>query len=270
MSKIRNAESMISIWQIPDNKIVFWRGRSRDWVVVIPVINEGKRLHDFLLRMRSAHIHEIADVLIVDGGSTDGSVNENVLSQMNVSGLILKTGAGGLSAQLRCAYAHALEQGYRGIVTIDGNNKDDPRYIPHFISALEKGFHFVQASRFITGGMGENTPILRYFAVRFVHAPLLSLFSGFHWTDTTQGFRAYSSDLLSDPRISIFRDIFDTYELLAYLSYISPKMGYRCVELPSRRTYPKGKVPTKIKGFRQNVRLLSILMKACLGFYNVR
>lgn len=257
-------------WQVPEYEVKFWLGRTSDFIVVIPVINEGERLHRFLLRMQEASMHKLSDILIVDGGSTDGSLEESNLTQKNVRGLIVKTGPGKLSAQLRCAYSFALEQGYRGVVTIDGNDKDDPKYIPGFIAALEEGYDFVQASRFIKGGIAENTPFMRYFAIRFVHAPMLSLFSGFRWTDTTQGFRAYSRRLLLDPKIAIFRDIFETYELLAYLSYISPKMGYRCLELPTRRVYPKGKVPTKIRGIKQKVSILLILVKACLGMYNKR
>src|SRR5260363_350405 len=65
----------------------------------------------------------------------------------------------------------------------------------------------------------ENTPKLRDFAIRFIHAPLLSLASDFKWTDTTQGFRAYRRRMLLDPKIAPFRAVFVTYELLAYLSY---------------------------------------------------
>ena len=131
-----------------------------------------------------------------------------------------------------------------------------------------KGYDFVQASRFISGGVAENTPKSRDFAIRFIHAPLLSLFSGFHWTDTTQGFRAYSRKMMLDTKISIFRDKFMTYELLAYLSYRAPKLGYRCVELPTIRRYPKGEVPTKISSFKGNLSVLKILVLACLGAYN--
>ena len=173
-----------------------------------------------------------------------------------------------MSAQLRCAYAFALDQGYEGIVTIDGNNKDDPEAIPRFIDALKQGVDFVQASRFIVGGVAENTPKLRDFAIRFIHAPMLSLFSGFHWTDTTQGFRAYSRKMLLDDRIAMFRDVFMTYELLAYLSYRAPKLGYRCVELPTIRRYPKGEVPTKISTFKGNLSVLAVLLRTCVGNYN--
>lgn len=255
-------------WQIPAYETIFWQKKQQPYCVVIPVINEGQRIHDLLTKMTALNIHHLADIIIVDGGSTDDSLEIDFLKQQNVQGLLLKTGPGKLSAQLRCAYAFALAQDYAGIVTIDGNNKDEPDAIPQFIEALKNGVDFVQASRFIAGGVAENTPKLRDFAIRFIHAPMLRLFSGFHWTDTTQGFRAYSSKMLLDSQLAPFRDIFVTYELLAYLSYRAPQLGYQCVELPTSRRYPKDEVPTKISSFKGNLLVLIILFKACLGFYN--
>jgi len=255
-------------WQVPSFETPLWLGRQHPWCVVIPVINEGERIKSLLARMAALNIHGIADIIIVDGGTTDGSLELQALQQVGVRGLLLKTAPGKLSAQLRCAYAFALDQGYEGIVTIDGNDKDDPEAIPRFIDALKQGVDFVQASRFVSGGVAENTPKSRDFAIRFIHAPMLSLSSGFKWTDTTQGFRAYSRKLLLDPKVAIFRDVFMTYELLAYLSYRAPKLGYRCVELPTVRRYPKGEVPTKISSVKGNLSVLEVLFRACLGAYN--
>ncbi|MGV8894716.1 MAG: glycosyltransferase family 2 protein [Burkholderiaceae bacterium] len=255
-------------WQVPTFGTPLWLGKKRSWCVVIPVINEGERIKNLLTRMAALKIDNTADIIIVDGGSKDGSLDLDWLHQVGVRGLVVKTGPGKLSAQLRCAYAFALDHGYEGIVTIDGNDKDDPEAIPRFIAALNDGVDFVQASRFIAGGMAENTPKLRDFAIRFIHAPMLSLFSGFRWTDTTQGFRAYSRKMLLDPSIVPFRDIFMTYELLAYLSYRAPKLGYRCLELSTIRRYPKGEVPTKISSFKGNLSVLLVLFKACFGIYN--
>jgi dolichol-phosphate mannosyltransferase len=245
-----------------------WEGRQHPWCVVIPVINEGDRIKNLLARMAALSISTIADVIIVDGGSTDGSLEITYLRTNGVRGLLVKTGPGKLSAQLRCAYSFALDQGYEGIITIDGNDKDDPDAIPQFIDALRNGVDFVQASRYIQGGVAENTPLSRDLAIRLIHAPLLSLASGFKWTDTTQGFRAYSRKMLLDPKLAPFRDIFSTYELLAYLSYRAPKLGYRCIELPTVRRYPKGEVPTKISSLRGNLSVLSVLFRACAGAYN--
>jgi len=260
--------SVRTSWQVPTFKTPQWLGRQHTYCVVIPVINEGVRIGSLLDRMEALQIASVADIIIVDGGSTDGSLALDRLQAQGVRGLLVKTGPGKLSAQLRCAYAFALDQGYQGIISIDGNDKDDPAAIPHFIEALQQGVDFVQASRFITGGMAENTPLSRDFAIRFIHAPMLSLFSGFNWTDTTQGFRAYSRKMLLDPQIAPFRDVFQTYELLAYLSYRAPKLGYRCVELPTIRRYPKGEVPTKISSFKGNLSVMQVLFKACLGSYN--
>lgn len=92
--------------------------------------------------------------------------------------------------------------------------------------------------------------------------------SGFKWTDTTQGFRAYSRRMLLDPQIAPFRDVFVGYELLAYLSYRAPGLGYMCKELPTIRQYPVGAVPTKIHGIWGNFSILNVLISACLGKFN--
>jgi dolichol-phosphate mannosyltransferase len=268
MSKSFSTEIPRPLWQVPSYDTQLWTGRQHAWCVVIPVINEGERIKNLLSRMASLNIAAMADIIIVDGGSKDGSLDLENLQRVGVSGLLLKTAPGKLSSQLRCAYAFALDQGYEGIVTIDGNDKDDPEAIPRFIAQLKSGVDFVQASRFVDGGVAENTPKSRDFAIRFIHAPMLSLFSGFKWTDTTQGFRAYSRRLLMDAKVAPFRDIFTTYELLAYLSYRAPKLGYKCMELPTVRRYPKGEVPTKINGIKGNFAVLMVLFKTCLGSYD--
>lgn len=257
-----------SNWQVPKFDVPLSMERRHSWCVVIPVINEGGRIRNLLERISTNKVSSIADIIIVDGGSTDGSLDLDFLKAHDVNALLVKTATGKLSAQLRCAYAYALERGYEGIVTIDGNDKDDPEAIPRFIDQLKNKADFVQASRFIDGGTAENTPKLRDLAIRYIHAPMLSMFSGFHWTDTTQGFRAYSSRLLLDPDLAPFRDIFQEYELLAYFSYRAPKLGYRCVEIPTIRRYPLGEVPTKISSFSGNFAVLKVLFAACFGKYN--
>ena len=251
--------------EVPAYKIIFEKSPQHPYLLVIPVINEGERISILLDRIELIKEKEF-DVLIVDGGSTDGSLDK--VRDQGVDTLLLKTGPGKLSAQLRCAYAYGLDKGYKGIVTIDGNNKDDPEAIPSFIGKLKEGYDFVQASRFLPGGKQVNTPRIREVAIKLIHAPLLSIFSGFHWTDTTQGFRAYSRKMLESEEIDIFRDVFSNYELLAYLSYIAPKKEFKCVEIPTSRVYPEGEAPTEISFLRGNFEVLLTLFKTIAGTYN--
>lgn len=256
-------------WHVPIFDLPLWLGRKHSFCVVIPVINEGNRIKNLLDRMMVCKVNEVADIIVIDGGSTDGSLELDTLNGKGVSGLLVKNDVGKLSSQLRCAYAFSLDQGYEGIITIDGNDKDDPIAIPRFIDALKNGYDFVQGSRFIPGGIAENTPKIRHFAIRFIHAPILSFYARFHWTDTTQGYRAYSRKMLLDINVAPFRDVFSDYELLAYLSYIVPRLGYRCAEIPTTRQYPiAGKTPTKISGIKGNWSVLKVLFLACLGHYN--
>ena len=116
-----------------------------------------------------------------------------------------------------------------------------------------------------------RTPWLRYWGIRLLHAPLLRWASGFPYTDTTNGFRAYSRRLLLDPRVAPFRDVFAGYELHYYLAIRAARLGLRVCEIPVARRYPAhGPTPTKISPVRGNLRVLRCLFAACLGMYNPR
>jgi glycosyltransferase involved in cell wall biosynthesis len=245
------------------------RGRRTRYCIVIPTINESHRISNQLARMQAAGIMRLADVIIADGGSTDGSLDLAGLQSRDVCALLVKTGPGKLSAQLRMAYAYALEEGYDGVVTIDGNGKDSVESIPMFIGALEDGVDYAQASRFIAGGGAINTPLMRTWAIKLLHAPLLSLAAGRRFTDTTQGFRAYSRRYLTHPMVQPFRDVFQMYELLAYLTVRASQLGLRVVEIPTTRTYPPGSVPTKITG-RHYMALMATLLRTALRRYHPR
>jgi hypothetical protein len=163
----------------------------------------------------------------------------------------------------------ALKRGYKGIITIDGNDKDSIEDVRRFIEKLEEGFDLVQGSRFVKGGVAVNTPLSRLIAVRLLHAPVISLTARQWFTDTTNAYRAYSTRYLQDSRVAPFRDVFNTYELLAYLSVRATQLKYRACEIPVTRAYPKNeKTPTKISPFKGNWLLLKILFRNLLGAYN--
>jgi glycosyltransferase involved in cell wall biosynthesis len=236
--------------------------RGHRYVVAVFVINEGRKLLDQLDRMRP--LTGAVDLLVADGGSTDGSTARENLEPRGVRALLTKTGPGRLSAQMRMAFHYALQEGYEGVVSMDGNNKDDPSAVGAFVSALEEGFDYLQGSRFIEGGVARNTPLLRLLGIRWVHAPLIARAAGFPYTDTTNGFRAYSRKLLSDPRVDPFREIFSSYELHYYLAIRAARLRFKVKEIPVAREYPSsGPVPTKIRGLGGYRIVMRDLLRAC-------
>lgn len=255
-------------WEFPSfTSKEFYKKKNR-YAVCVFVINEGQRIQKQLQKM--ATFSNDVDIIVADGGSTDGSLEAEFLKSVKVRTLLTKTGPGKLSAQMRMAFAYVLDEGYQGVIVVDGNGKDDISAIPNFIKLLEEGYDHIQGSRFIPGGKAINTPLERHLAVHLIHAPLLSLASRHRHTDTTNGFRAYSRRLLLDGDISVFRDVFMTYELHYHLAVEGARSQkkYRLIETPVTRAYPKkGKTPTKISPVKGNLHVMRILFKAALRQY---
>ena len=253
---------------VPKFECIEYAEKTRDYVVLIPIINERDRIIKELKRAYKYNVADYADIVICDGGSTDGCTEERKLKKLRVNTLLVKQDAGKQGAQLRMGIWWALERGYKGLVTIDGNNKDSIEDVPKFINKLEKGYDFIQGSRFIKGGRAINTPFIRMVSVKFIHAPVISLTAHQKFTDTTNAFRAYSARYLTDERVQPLRNIFMTYELLAYLSVRATQIGMKACEIPVTRAYPKaGKTPTKISFLKGNSELMIILFRNACGAY---
>ena len=255
--------------EIPDYEIHEFYPKRTPYCVGIPIINEGEKIKQQLLSMKRLGLDKTADIIIFDGGSSDGSTDVDFLRSCGVRTLLVKTGPGKQGAQFRMGFAYLLGEGYEGVVTIDGNGKDSVENIPDFIEALQNGFDFVQGSRFVKGGAHINTPLSRLLAIKLLHAPWISLLSGFPFTDTTSAYRGLSRKLLTDERLRLFRDVFSSYELVFYMSSKAPRLGCKTTEIPVIRRYPLGKVPTKIK-FLDNLNIIATLIKLTTGHYDRR
>lgn len=258
------------LWEFPDFEIREFKNKQNKYALCVFVINEGEKIRKQIKELKE--YADRVDVIIADGGSTDGSLDDNYVQKNKIRATLIKKGPGKLSAQMRMAFAWCLQEGYEGIIVVDGNGKDDLRGIPLFIDALDNGFDHIQGSRFIPGGHAVNTPLERYMAVRLIHSPLISL-SAHHWhTDTTNGFRAYSKALLEDKKLNIFRSVFNSYELHYYLAIESARAkNYKLTEVPVTREYPKGvKTPTKISPIKGNIAVIKILLKSVFRRFRVR
>ena len=256
--------------EVPKYRADLLQDRKSKYCVVVFVLNEGLKVRKQLSTMQKLPLE--IDIVVADGGSTDGSLDLAYLREKGVRALLTKTSGGKLSAQMRMAFDWALGEGYAGIIVVDGNGKDDISAIPQFVSLLDEGYDHIQGSRFVPGGLAVNTPLSRLIGLKLLHAPLISLASGRRHTDTTNGFRAYSARLLVDPEVSVFRKVFVSYELHYHLAIESSRhQRFRVIETPVTRTYPAtGKIPTKISPIRGNSHVLAVLFRAAAGRYRLK
>ncbi len=100
-------------------------------LALIPAHDEAPRIAA-VVRGAAAHV----PVLVVDDGSADDTAA--VAREAGAEVLEQRTNAG-KGAALRAGFRRALEAGFDGVVTLDGDGQHDPAEIPAFLAAFEPG-----------------------------------------------------------------------------------------------------------------------------------
>ena len=223
--------------------------------------NEGDKLRLTLDRFPAGRFYE---VLVVDDGSTDGSLEGVEHRGFTV---IHNTRNEGLGASIKKAFRYAIENGYDCIVIMAGNGKDDPNEIARLLQPIANdGCDFVQGSRFLKGGAYGNMPFYRLLATKYVHPLVFSMCSGTLVTESTNGFRAFKTSILRDPRIDWEQLWLDQYELEQYVHFKVATLGYARTEVPVSKIYPsKGQGYTKVKAFSGWWSMLKPLVYLAMG-----
>lgn len=227
--------------------------------------NEGQKFIDQLRNTAGPEGREF-DIMIGDDHCTDGSTDLEQLAEFGVRGVTRLPRNMGLSSNIKAGLDWFLTQDYQSVVMMNGNGRDDPNAIPRFIEKLEDGYDYVQGSRFRPGGVHENTPAYRFWAIRLVHAPLFSLAAWRWMTDTTNGYRAFSAAYLRDLGPLIFQSAFQKYEIEQYLAWKAIRTGRKTCEIPVARRYApivRGQSFSKIRpgtGWFQMIKPLAMLL----------
>ena len=145
----------------------------------------------------------------------------------------------GIGSAMKRVFQYTIDQGYDVLVIQAGNDKDDPLEIPALLAPLQRGdADFVQGSRYLGGGGFGNMPSYRVFATRVIHPLIFSLAARKRVTESTNGFRAFRTAILRDPRIDWRQAWLDRYELEPFLMLKAIRLGYRHVEVPVTKVYP--------------------------------
>ncbi|MCX7602661.1 MAG: glycosyltransferase family 2 protein [Bryobacteraceae bacterium] len=153
-------------------------------LVLIPAFNEEAAIGAVVREVRQT-LPGIR-VLVVDDGSSDGTVWQARAAGARVLSLPCHLGLGGC---VQAGYRLAFELGYEEVVRIDGDGQHDPRYIPALLEALRaSGCEMAIGVRKGSPG-GYNTTVLRRLGIecfRLLLRPIL----GRPVSDPTSGFVA--------------------------------------------------------------------------------
>src|SRR6516162_3979456 len=98
-------------------------------LVAIPVYNEQKTLAGVV----EDTLRQQFDLLVVDDGSTDGTLD--VLRQFPQAAVVKHPKNRGYGAALRSAFRYAAQNDYDVVVTMDSDGQHDPELIRPFVEA---------------------------------------------------------------------------------------------------------------------------------------
>ena len=187
--------------------------------VVIPALNEGASIGDLIAGLsRALGALRIAfEVLVVDGGSTDGTPRWAT----EAGATVVRQGGRG--------YADALLTGFRAargqyVLTMDADYSHDPDFLQSLWLRRAQA-ELVIASRYVPGGYA-HMPWLRKVLSRLINAVSRSVLS-IPIRDMTSGFRLYHRRVLTPVRAQAAR-----FDVLIELLTLIHADGWRVAEVP--------------------------------------
>lgn len=160
-------------------------GREPTVSIVMPVKNEARNLRVVLPELPAVH-----EVVVVDGGSVDGTAD--VARELLPSVRLISQTRAGKGNALACGFAAATGD---IIVMFDGDGSADPAEIPRFVEALVAGADYAKGSRFTPGGGSQDITALRRTGNAGLHFAANFAFQT-RFSDLCYGYNAFWREVL--------------------------------------------------------------------------
>lgn len=154
-------------------------------LVIVPAWNEEKNVGHTVAEILDAD--DRYDVIVVDDGSTDATVEVAKAAGATVLPLPFNLGVGGA---MKTGYTYAQRHGYARAIQVDADGQHNPANIAEVLGGLEKADISIGARFAEVGDYAVRGP--RKWAMLFL-ASVVSRVAGTKLTDVTSGFRAANS-----------------------------------------------------------------------------
>jgi glycosyltransferase involved in cell wall biosynthesis len=212
--------------------------------VVIPTLNEAENLRHLIPALSPEY-----ELVIVDGGSTDGTVE--LALELCPDAVIERQPGQGKGDALIHGFMAA-----RGdiIVAFDGDCSARADEIPRFVHALAGGAHFAKGSRFIGDGGSADLTRLRSLGNRFL-CGLVNMLHGTAYTDLCYGFNAFSRECLP-----FIPDDAPGFEIETTMNIRIAHADLRIVEVPSYED-PRRFGSSNLRAFRDGFKILGVILR---------
>ena len=202
--------------------------RTKDLLVIMPAYNEAACIGGFLDRLEDAGIPDIADILVIDDGSSDGTGQIARERDCAVVAHIYNMGYG---AALLTGYKYAVRRHYGYVIQIDSDGQHDPCNVLPIYERLRSpdGPDIVLGSRFLEGARSFPVSRLKKAAIATFRT-LIRLAAGKTVTDPTSGLQGLSGRTLRYySAYSNFDDKYPDANMLIQMALL----GYRIEEVPA-------------------------------------
>lgn len=215
-------------------------------LVIIPTYNERENIAKLIGRI--SDVLPIADILVVDDGSPDGTgdIVDSIGKENPRVHCLHRAGKMGLGTAYIAGFKWGLEREYTHCYEMDADFSHDPNDLPRLLEGT-KEYDIVIGSRFYAGKLSiVNWPLSRLI-LSLMASIYVRIITGMKLWDSTTGYKCFRRQVLEN--LPLDRVKSEGYSFQIEMNFRAARMGYRVGEVPiifADRTEGGSKMSRKI------------------------